>query len=129
MNPKIEITRYVAEQLGLATDDKSIKKLVQVFWQNIRLKEKGGLWLTDKGFECLVNASIKYHRVEFDESIHVDNSLILWIDRNIDCPFYITHKEIYLFGERMAVQLVLFAGNLQKLQRANKRFTEKQKIT
>jgi len=126
MNPKLKITKYVAEQLGLATDDKSIRKLIQVFWQNIRLKEKGGLWLTEKGFECLVDAGIKHHRVEFDEPIYVNNSLLLWIDRNIDCPFYITHKEIYLFGERMAVQMVLFAGNLQKLQRAQKRFAEKQ---
>jgi hypothetical protein len=126
MNQKLKITQYVAEQLGLSVDKKSIRDLLQVLWQNFRIKEKGGLGLTDKGFECLVKSDIKYHKVEFNEPIQVTNSLILWIDRNIDCPFYITPEEIYLFGERMAIQLVLFSGNLQKMQRAQKRFAEKQ---
>lgn len=126
MNQKLKITHYVAEQLGLGVDKKSIRNLLQVFWQNFRIKEKGGLGLTDKGFESLIKADIKYHKVDFDEPIEVNNALILWIDRNIDCPFYITHKSIYLFGERMAIQLVLFSGNLQKMQRAQKRFAEKQ---
>lgn len=126
MNQKLKITHYVAEQLGLGVDKKSIRNLLQVFWQNFRIKEKGGLGLTDKGFESLIKADLKYHKVDFDEPIHVNNALILWIDRNIDCPFYITPSSIYLFGERMAIQLVLFSGNLQKMQRAQKRFAEKQ---
>ncbi len=126
MNQKLNITKYVAEQLGLDTKEKYLKQLVQVWWQNTRIKETGGLGLTDQGFACLKQAEIRCHRVEFTEPIHVNNSLILWIDRNINCPFYITPKEIYLFGERMAIQLVLFSGNLQKMQRAQKRFAEKQ---
>jgi len=126
MNQKLKITHYVAEQLGLGVDNKSIRNLLQVLWQNFRIKEKGGLGLTDKGFECLVKADIKHHKVEFNESIEVNNALILWIDRNIDCPFYITPEAIYLFGERMAIQLVLFSGNLQKMQRAQERFAKKQ---
>jgi len=125
MNQKIKITKYVAEQLGLSTSDIYLKQLVQVWWQNTRLKEKGGLGLTEQGFFCLKQADITSHKVEFSEEMHVNNSLLLWIDRNIDCPFYITPGEIHLFGERMAIQLVLFSGNLQKMQRAQKRFAEK----
>lgn len=126
MNQKLKITKYTAEQLGLDTSDKCLNQLIQLWWQNTRLKDKGGLGLTEQGFSCLKQADIKCHRVEFSESMYINNSLLLWIDRNIDCPFYITPKEIYLFGERMAIQLVLFSGNIQKMQRAQKRFAEKQ---
>jgi len=124
MNQKLKITKIVAEQLGLAIDDQSIDKLRQVFWSNPRLKKKGGLGLTEKGFESFCNAEITHHRVAFEEPIFLTNSLLLWIDNNVDCPFYLTHKEIYLFGEKMAIQLILFAGNIQKLQRAQKRYSE-----
>ena len=129
MNQKIKITKYVAEQIALSTDEKYLKQLLPIWWQNPRIKEKGGLRLTEQGFDCLTKADIKCHRVGFEGPVLVNNSLLLWLDRTIDCPFYITHDEIYLFGERMAVQLVLFSGDLQRMQRAQKRFKEKQEIT
>jgi len=124
MNQKLKITKLVAEQLGLAVDEQSIDKLRQIFWSNPRLKKNGGLGLTEKGFESFCNAEIKHHRVAFEEPMFLTNSLLLWIDNNVDCPFYLTHKEIYLFGEKMAIQLILFSGNIQKLQRAQKRYAE-----
>lgn len=118
MKQKIEVTKYVAEQLKLATDEKSIKKLIPVFWQNPRDKEKGGLRLTDKGFESLQEADIKVHRVRFDEPIQYTNQLIIWLDNFIDCPWYVTNREIFVFSEKMAVQLVLFSGNIAKFSAA-----------
>jgi hypothetical protein len=131
MNQKLKITKYAAEQIGLSTDEKSLKKLLPAWWQNPRTKEKGGLGLTEQGFTRLTEAKIKCHRIAFEELVTVPatNSLTLWTDRNIDCPFYITRKEIYLFGEKMAVQLVLFSGDLQRMQRAQQRFKENRDIT
>ena len=124
MNLKLKITKIVAEQLNFPVDDKSIDKLRQTIWVNPRLKKKGGLGLTDQGYESLLKADIKCHRVVFEDPMFLSNALLLWIDNNIDCPFYLTSKEIYLFGERMAIQLILFSGNLEKLQRAHKRSAE-----
>ena len=124
MNQKLKITKIVAEQLELPTDEQYLERLRHVFWTNPRIKKKGGLGLTEQGFESLQKADIKSHRVTFDKPMFLTNSLLIWIDNNIDCPFYLTHKEIYLFGERMAIQLILFSGNLQKLQRAQKRYAE-----
>jgi hypothetical protein len=118
MKQKIEITKYVAEQLKLATDDRSIKKIIPVFWQNPRDKEKGGLRLTDKGFESLKEADIKVHRVRFEEPVQYTNQLIIWLDNFIDCPWYVTNREIFVFSEKMAVQLVLFSGNIAKFSAA-----------
>ena len=67
----------------------------------------------------------KFYEVKFDEPIFFTNKLAIWIDRNLECPFYLTSKQIFVFGEKTAVQLVLFSGNIAKFQRAQERFTEK----
>lgn len=114
MNQKIKITKYVAEQIGLDVSEKSIRKLKQVWWKNPRLKEKGGLRLTEEGYNSLVSADIKVHRVKFDPIAEYNNQEIIWLDNFIDCPWFLTKKEIFVFGEKMAVQLVLFSGNIKK---------------
>lgn len=129
MNPKHEITKVVLESLGLPADEKRIKKTIPTWWFSTRIKDKGGLRLTEQGFDCLRKADIKCYEVKFDEPIVVTNELIIWIDQNIDCPFFLTNRQIWVFGERTAIQLVLFSGNIAKFQRAQERFIEKQKIT
>lgn len=125
MNQKFEITKKVLESMGLPSDELRIKKTIPTWWVNTRNKEKGGLRLTEQGFESLCKADIKYYEIKFDEPLYFTNQVAIWIDRNIDCPFYITNKKIYVFGEKMAVQLVLFEGNIQKFKRAQERFTQK----
>ena len=127
MNPKHEITKKVLESIGVTPDDKRVRETIPTWWVNPRTKEKGGLRLTEQGFDCFKKADIKNYEIKFDEPLVVTNELLIWIDQNLDCPFYITNKKIWVFGERMAIQLVLFSGNIAKFHRAQKRFTEKQK--
>jgi len=117
MNQKIEITKYIAEQFNLPTDDKSIRKLISSWWYNPRKKEKGGLRLTDEGFARLT-AHIKAHQVMFDEPVEYTSQLIIWLDQFINCPWYVTKKEIFVFNENMAIQLVLFSGNITRFTAA-----------
>ena len=125
ISQKHEITKIVLESNGILFDEKKIKQTIPLWWHNTRTKSKGGLGLTEQGFECLKQADIKYYEVKFDEPIFFTNKLAIWIDQNLECPFYLTSKQIYLFGEKTAVQLVLFSGNIAKFQRAKERFTEK----
>ena len=129
MNQKHDITKLVLDTLGITADDKRIKQTIPTWWVNPRNKEKGGLRLTEQGFECLQKADLKCYEVKYDEPIQFTNELIIWMDQNIDCPFYINQKKIWVFGEKMAVKLVLFSGNIAKFHKAQKRFQEKQKTT
>ena len=113
MNQKSDITKYVAEQFGLSTDEKSIRKLIAQWWQNPRNKEKGGLRLTDEGFARLT-AHFTAHKVRFEDPVEYTNRLIIQLDNFIDCPWYITNKAVFVFNDKMAVQLVLFSGNIAK---------------
>ena len=111
----------------MPADEKRIKQTIPTWWFSTRNKDKGGLRLTEQGFECLQKADIKCYEIKFDEPIVVTNELIIWIDQNIDCPFFLSNKQIWVFGEKTAIQLVLFSGNIAKFHRAQKRFAEKQK--
>ena len=123
MNQKLDITKYVATQFGLATDDKSVRKFTAQWWQNPRKKEKGGLKLTDEGFARLTHC-FKAHRVRFEEEIEYTNQLILRLDNFITCPWYIHKKDIFVFDDKMAVQLVLFSGNIVKFSTAKAKSLE-----
>lgn len=117
MNQKTNITKYVAEQSNLPTDDKSLRKLIRDWWINPRQKVKGGLRLSDDGFVRLTT-QFKSYKVKFDEPVDYTNQLIIRLDNFIDCPWYLTKKEIYVFNDKMAVQLVLFSGNIAKFSTA-----------
>jgi hypothetical protein len=118
MNQKIEITKYVMTHQGVEITGKTIKQYIRTLWRNIRIKETGGLQLTEQGFNSLLDSDIKAHRVAFQETIDYTNQVIIWLDHFIDCPWYITKKEIYVFNEKTAVQLVLFSGNITRFSAA-----------
>ena len=129
MDQRTEITRYVLQQADKPYDDAYVKKMLPAFWMNPRQKTKGGLRLTDSGWDWLRQADLKYYQIDLPKEIEWTNQLIIRLDQFIECPFYITKKAIYVFGERMAVQLVLFSGNIQKygLSRAMAVAREQQK--
>lgn len=114
---KAEITKYVMDQLGLATDERSVAKINAIWWKNSRKKASGGFGLTTRGYTCLTDAGIKDYKIKFEQPIYLTNQLTIWLDHFIDCPFYLTPTEIYVFSESMAVQLVLFSGDIQQFSK------------
>lgn len=126
MNQKIKITEYVMRELGVEPSPKSIKTYTKIWWQSTRNKSKGGFWLTPLGFEALKQADIKFYHIKFEKEIETfENKFIIWLDNTIDCPFYLNRKEIFVFGEKTAIQMVLFSGNLKLWHKAHTRNKEK----
>jgi hypothetical protein len=112
MDQKTKITKLVLESQGLDVSDKRVRLTIPTWWVSARKKETGGLRLTEQGFDCLTKAGIKSHRVKFEHPIEVNNKLLIYLDRFIDCPWFANNKEIYVFNDKMAIQLVLFEGNV-----------------
>lgn len=118
MIQKNEITKYVMTQKGVTITPKGIKTYTGIIWQNIRQKNEGGLRLTSQGFNLLIEADLKAHKVAFQNEIIYNNQLIIWLDNFITCPWYVTRDEIYVFSEKIAVQLVLFSGDIARFSAA-----------
>lgn len=128
MNQKIEITKRLLEFLGREITEQNIRKHIPIWFQSSRTKMTGGLRLTLEGFTQMVEADIKHYSMKCADQFQWNNELIIWADNNINCPFYLDSRRIYVFGEKMAMQLMLFEGNIQKLHRAQVRFKKKQQI-
>lgn len=115
MDIKRSLTKLVHEKIGESTDAKSLAKTYNQMWQNIRKKPKGGLRLTDEGFRLMTEVlDVKTYDVTFPKDLTITNQVAIWLDRFIDCPYYISKKSIVVFTEKMAVQLFLFSGDVQK---------------
>jgi len=126
MSQKIEITKCVLKELGLEPSEDNLKKYFKIWWKSVRKKPQKSLWLTDNGFKAFNQADIKSYNIKFNTTIdYFDNKFVIWLDNNIDCPFYMTRDEIYLFGERTAIQLILFSGDLKMLYKAHTKNKEK----
>lgn len=118
MTLKVEITKNILNILSPGYSEKDLKKSISSWWINVRNKERGGLRLTPEGFNAFINADIKSYRIKYDSPVFFSNQLLVWLDQFIDCPFFVTPEGIHVFGEKMAVQLVLFSGNITKFSHA-----------
>ena len=49
-----------------------------------------------------------YHKVIFTPQTY------LWLDEFVECPYYVDKKKIIVTMEKMALQLMLFAGDITK---------------
>lgn len=114
MSLKSELTLKVAELTGLATDEKSLKTYKKHWWTNPREKDQGGLRLTEEGWIIVEQSGIKCHKIKLTSKIENTNQNLIKMDRYMDCPWYLDKKYIYVYTEKVAVQLILFSGNLQK---------------
>jgi len=85
-----------------------------LWWLNPRAKRTGGMRLSSEGYEALRKLDLEEFSVDLPEDIEFTNQTFLWLDKYVDCPYYLTHKNIKLFDSSMAVQLILFSGNIQK---------------
>lgn len=129
MNQKVKITEYTMNQLGIDPSPSNMKKYTKLWWQSIRQKPKGGLWLTEQGFHALQLADIKHYQIKFEQPLeHLENKFIIWLDNTMDCPFFLNEKEIFVFGERTAIQVVLFSGDLRMWHKAHTKSRDKKTL-
>jgi hypothetical protein len=122
MNLKSELTLKLAQIQGLDIDEKSLKKHQKLWWVNFRDKSVGGLKLTELGFSQMEKAEIKGHKIKIQKPLEYTNQNLIELDRYIDCPWYIYRNYIYVYGDKMAVQLVLFSGDLKRFVEAKRDF-------
>ena len=119
MDAKLRLTKHCLTELNLPTDDASITKHLQIWWRNPRLLGERSFALTPEGFEVLSNQiNLKFYELELPDDIVFTNQLVIWLDRYIDCPFFLTKKTIFVSREKVAVQLILFNGDLAKFGKA-----------
>ena len=115
MIDKKTYTKIFLKQADKSIDDANVELHLHTWWFSRRHKKKGGLRLSDQGYEFLVKElELHEHEVPFTDHIELSPSIIIFFDQYLDCPYYLTHKSLTVFSEKTAFKLHMFSDDIRK---------------
>ena len=62
----------------------------------------------------LEKVDLKTYDIKFPAKVIFTPQTYLWLDEFVDCPYYVDKKQIIVTMEKMALQLMLFSGDITK---------------
>lgn len=108
-------TKIFLEQAELPSDAESVHQYIRKWFRNPREKLDSSLTLTEEGFEFLTTKiGLQSYRIQFPKDFQMTTQVVLFLDKFLDCPNYYNKKEIYVFKEKKAAELMLFSGDVRK---------------
>jgi len=109
------LTKIFLQQWGKSIDDANVELYNRIWWQSNRVNKPNAFRLTENGFEFLTTTlEIKMYEVPFTEPIELSPQTIIFLERYIDCPYYLTNQSISVFSERKSFELYLFSDDIRK---------------
>jgi hypothetical protein len=115
MDTKTAYTRTFMTLLEQPIHEESIKNNYYTWWQNVRESYQArSLRLTKEGLNMLEKLEIKTYNIKFPDKIIFTPQTYLWLDEFVDCPYFVDKKQIHVTLEKMALQLMMFAGDVTK---------------
>ena len=115
MNWKETYTKVFLKQKDIAISKVTMKQYMSKWWQNTRVKDEGGLRLTDEGYEFIRNElDLATYEIPFPKDFKLTTNTIIWLDQFIACPYYLFQSSIVVTDERKAMELHLFSGDITK---------------
>ena len=109
------LTKIFLQQWGKSTDDVNVKIFSRKWWQSNRAGKQTAFRLSDDGYDFLVNdLELKAYEVPFTEPIELSPQTIIFLERYLDCPYYLTPLSITVFTERKNFELMMFSDDIRK---------------
>ena len=109
------LTKIFLQQWGKSTDEANLELYSRKWWQSNRVSKQTAFRLSEEGFDFLtLTLDIKMYEVPFTESIELSPQTIIFLERYIDCPYYLTNQSITVFSERKSFELYLFSDDIRK---------------
>jgi hypothetical protein len=109
------LTKIFLQQWGKSTDEANLELYSRKWWQSNRASKQTAFRLSEEGFDFLtLTLDIKMYEVPFTESIELSPQTIIFLERYIDCPYYLTNQSITVFSERKSFELYLFSDDIRK---------------
>jgi hypothetical protein len=109
------LTKIFLQQWGKSTDDANLQLFSRKWWQSTRAGKQNNFRLSEEGYEFLVQElDLKEYEIPFTEPIELSPQTIIFLERYIDCPYYLTPMSITVFSERKGFELMLFSDDIRK---------------
>lgn len=115
MIPRDTLTKIFLQQWGKSIDDANVNMYSRTWWQSNRVGKENAFRLSDKGYEFLVGElGLQEYEIPFTEPIELSPQTIIFLERYIDCPYYLTNQSITVFSEKKSFELYLFSDDIRK---------------
>ena len=109
------LTKIFLQQWGKSTDPANVNMYSRTWWQSNRVNKQDAFRLSDKGYEFLVSElELKEYEIPFTEPIELSPQTIIFLERYIDCPYYLTNQSVTVFSEKKSFELFLFSDDIRK---------------
>ena len=109
------LTKIFLQQWGKSTDLANVSMYSRTWWQSNRVNKQDAFRLSDKGYEFLVSElDLKEYEIPFTEPIELSPQTIIFLERYIDCPYYLTNQSVTVFSEKKSFELFLFSDDIRK---------------
>lgn len=108
-------TRVFLKSADMGVTEENVSVYLRKWFMNTRKKAEGGLRLTEEGFEFVRDTlGLQLYEVPFPATLDLKPQVILFLDKFIDCPYYLTLESITVLSERKNFELHLFAGDVRQ---------------
>ena len=127
MISRLALTKVFLQHWGKSTDDANLELYGRRWWQSNRVNKPNAFRLSDECYEFLTKTlEIQMYEIPFTEPIELSPQTIIFLEKYIDCPYYLTNQSITVFSERKSFELYLFSDDIRKFGLV-KAMTERQK--
>jgi len=109
------LTKIFLQQWGKSTDDANVKLFSHKWWQSNRVNKQTAFRLSEEGFDFLVNElNLQSYEIPFTDPIELSPQTIIFLEKYIDCPYFLTNQSITVFSEKKSFELYLFSDDIRK---------------
>lgn len=115
MDWKTTYTKIFLQQGNITVTDTTIREYMPIWWRNSRVKAEGGLRLTEEGLKFVQDRlQLQTYDVPFPQEFTITTQVLIFLDKFIDCPYYLAADGIIVTNEKKAMELHLFSGDIRK---------------
>lgn len=108
------LTRVFLQQWGKSIDDVNLALYSRSWWQSIRVNQNT-FRLSEEGVNFLTNTlELASYEIPFTESVELSPQTIIFLERYLISPYFLTSRSIIVFSERASFELYFFSDDIRK---------------
>jgi hypothetical protein len=114
ISDKMCFIKSLLDENKVEYDILKIRKIYCDTWKNWRNDLKS-LRITESGLTWL-KEYVKFYKINYSTEVRqpFTNKFLLLLSNYMECPYYLDEDAIWVSAEQVAVQLIIFNGNIEK---------------
>lgn len=107
-------TKILLQEAGEEISDEHVFRRKFDIWINHRTDSQS-FRLSDEGLEFFLGTlKLQSYEIEFPADLDLKPQVLLYLDKFLNSPYYLTNKCITVFTERKMFELTMFSGDVRQ---------------